>query len=50
VRRRGGRVWVQDPATASTGVMPAAALARAGADCILDVGGLCRELPATGAA
>ncbi|MES2740150.1 MAG: chemotaxis protein CheB [Pseudomonadota bacterium] len=32
VRRRGGLAWVQDPASAQVPVMPAAAIARAGAD------------------
>ncbi|GAP36622.1 chemotaxis protein CheB [Piscinibacter sakaiensis] len=34
VRRRGGRVWVQDPAEAAVPTMPQAALAGAGADAV----------------
>lgn len=37
VRQLGGGAWVQDPATASSATMPAAALRRAGADRVLDV-------------
>lgn len=37
VREAGGRGWVQDPATALAPVMPAAAIARAGADLVLPV-------------
>ncbi|MDN2708868.1 chemotaxis protein CheB [Janthinobacterium sp. SUN118] len=37
VRQLGGSAWVQDPALASCGIMPAAALKRAGADRVLDL-------------
>ena len=37
IRAAGGRAWVQDPAEAQAKVMPAAAIARAGADLILPV-------------
>lgn len=37
VRQRGGLGWVQDPARASSSLMPASAIARAGADRILDL-------------
>jgi two-component system, chemotaxis family, protein-glutamate methylesterase/glutaminase len=46
VRRHGGTVWVQDPATASAPTMPEAALAGPGADCTLDIDQLCRRLAA----
>ncbi len=44
VRRRGGRAWVQDPATAVAPTMPAKALERAGADEVLTLGEICRRL------
>ena len=37
VRQLGGSAWVQDPQGASCGIMPAAALKRAGADRVLDL-------------
>ncbi|CAM3157922.1 chemotaxis protein CheB [Janthinobacterium lividum] len=37
VRQLGGSAWVQDPQRASYGIMPAAALKRAGADRVLDL-------------
>jgi two-component system chemotaxis response regulator CheB len=37
VRRAGGQAWVQDPAGASAAIMPAAAIARAGADRIISL-------------
>ena len=37
IRAAGGRAWVQDPAEAQAKAMPAAAIARAGADLILPV-------------
>lgn len=46
VRRRGGRAWVQDPASASVPAMPAAALAHAGADAVLTLDQMCRRLEA----
>ena len=49
VRRTGGRVWVQDPAEAQVATMPAAALAGAGADDVMDLatmaGRLAQEVP-----
>ena len=44
VRRSGGTVWVQDPLTAVAAIMPAAALAHAGADEVLTVREMCRRL------
>ena len=44
VRQLGGGAWVQDPATASSATMPAAALRRAGADRVLDVRQLAASL------
>jgi two-component system, chemotaxis family, protein-glutamate methylesterase/glutaminase len=49
VRRRGGRLWVQDPATAYSPEMPAAALAAAGADAVLSLPDMARRLAAAGA-
>lgn len=40
VRQLGGGAWIQDPATAVSGVMPAAALRHAGADQVLELGEL----------
>jgi two-component system chemotaxis response regulator CheB len=37
VRQLGGGAWVQDPARAAYGIMPAAALQRAGAERVLDL-------------
>lgn len=44
VRARGGRLWVQDPAQARAPLMPAAALAAAGADQVLPLAGLAEAL------
>ncbi|OYO30301.1 chemotaxis protein CheB [Janthinobacterium sp. PC23-8] len=44
VRQLGGGAWVQDPATASSPAMPAAALRLAGADRLLDIGQLAASL------
>lgn len=46
VRRAGGCLWVQAPDTASVATMPAAAIARAGADAILDLETMSRRLRA----
>jgi two-component system chemotaxis response regulator CheB len=40
VRQAGGRAWVQDPASARSPTMPAAALDRCGADKVMDLGAL----------
>jgi two-component system, chemotaxis family, protein-glutamate methylesterase/glutaminase len=48
VRRHGGTLWVQDPASACAATMPQAAIAAAGADRILDIDQLCRQLSALG--
>lgn len=50
VRQRGGRVWVEDPATARASTMPAAALAAAGADRVLSLAGLAEALSTLGQA
>lgn len=44
VRRLGGAAWVQDPASAISATMPAAALRRAGADRVLDLPQLAASL------
>jgi two-component system chemotaxis response regulator CheB len=44
VRKRGGTAWVQDPRTAEAPTMPAAAIAFAGADEILDLDTLAAAL------
>lgn len=44
IRRRGGQAWVQDPATAATGTMPASALEHAGADAVLSLEEICARL------
>ncbi|MGF6491919.1 two-component system chemotaxis response regulator CheB [Luteibacter sp. 621] len=44
VRREGGTVWIQDPAEAVAPVMPASAIAHAGADAIVTLRDLCRRL------
>ncbi|WP_449447020.1 chemotaxis protein CheB [Thermomonas brevis] len=44
VRRAGGRVWVQDPDEAEMPVMPAAALAAAGADAVLTLKQMIQQL------
>lgn len=46
VRRAGGRLWVQAPATARVPTMPAAAIALAGADHILSLEAMARRLQA----
>jgi two-component system, chemotaxis family, protein-glutamate methylesterase/glutaminase len=50
VRELGGAAWVQQPASAYTQAMPAAAIARAGADRIATVAELAQALGALGAA
>jgi len=44
VRQLGGSAWVQDPQGASCGIMPAAALQRAGADRVLDLAQMAASL------
>jgi len=44
VRNLGGNAWIQDPASAKSRTMPAAALATAGADRILELPELAAEL------
>jgi two-component system, chemotaxis family, protein-glutamate methylesterase/glutaminase len=44
VRALGGQAWVQDPDNANAPTMPASAIARAGADRIMDVTTLARAL------
>lgn len=44
VRQLGGSAWVQDPHTAASAAMPAAALRVAGADSVLDLPGLAAGL------
>ncbi|QDE39629.1 chemotaxis protein CheB [Luteibacter pinisoli] len=44
VRREGGTVWIQDPDEAVSPVMPASAIAFAGADAIVTLRDLCRRL------
>lgn len=46
VRRCGGTAWVQDPLTAAVPTMPAAGLAAAGADAVLDLPEMARRLAA----
>src|SRR3954469_11989031 len=41
VRRAGGRAWIQSPDDAIASVMPASAIARAGADAVLGLDELC---------
>jgi two-component system chemotaxis response regulator CheB len=48
VRQLGGSAWVQDPQRASCGIMPAAALKRAGADRVLDLPQLAASLALLG--
>jgi two-component system, chemotaxis family, protein-glutamate methylesterase/glutaminase len=48
VRRRGGRVWVQEPESAYSPEMPSAALAAAGADAVLALPEMARRLAAAG--
>lgn len=44
IRAAGGLAWVQDPADAASPTMPAAALARAGADAVLTLEAMCTRL------
>jgi two-component system chemotaxis response regulator CheB len=44
VRRAGGAAWIQDPDEAQASIMPAAALAHAGADAVLTVDDMCKNL------
>jgi two-component system chemotaxis response regulator CheB len=44
VRACGGQAWVQDPDDAEVGLMPRAALERAGADATLSLDAICRRL------
>lgn len=44
VRRAGGVAWVQDPDDAVAPVMPASAIAHAGADAVLTLEAMCRRL------
>lgn len=44
VRRAGGIAWVQQPGDAHTPYMPAAALARAGADATLTLNDICKRM------
>lgn len=44
VRAAGGQAWVQDPEDAEVGTMPAAGLATAGADAVMNLSTLCRRL------
>jgi two-component system chemotaxis response regulator CheB len=46
IRGAGGKAWIQDPADAVASVMPASAIARAGADAILSLDDLCVQLAA----
>jgi two-component system chemotaxis response regulator CheB len=48
VRRRGGELWVQDPAEASAPTMPRAALAAAGADRVMTIDAMGRCLASWG--
>ncbi len=44
IRAAGGRAWVQEPTDAIAGAMPAAAIARAGADLVLPIRDLAERL------
>jgi two-component system, chemotaxis family, protein-glutamate methylesterase/glutaminase len=44
IKARGGRVFVQDPATAQSSAMPAAAIAAAPVDLVLPLPELCQQL------
>lgn len=44
VRRAGGTVWIQCPSEASSPLMPASALAKAGADATLTLSQICERL------
>lgn len=46
VRAHGGKAWVQDPADAQMDTMPLAALAEAGADCVLTLDEMAARLAA----
>jgi two-component system chemotaxis response regulator CheB len=48
VRGLGGQAWVQDPDSADARVMPASAIAQAGADRIMDIQALARALARMG--
>ena len=48
VRQLGGGAWVQEPAGARCGIMPAAALQRAGADRVLDLAQMAASLALLG--
>jgi two-component system chemotaxis response regulator CheB len=48
VRAQGGMAWVQDPAEAAAPAMPASAIARAGADRILTIVDMARQLAGLG--
>jgi two-component system chemotaxis response regulator CheB len=50
IRAFGGQAWVQDPHTAAAPAMPAAALARAGADRVMALPEMAAALAAAGAA
>ncbi len=47
VRAAGGELWVQDPADASAGTMPQAALDHAGADRVLTLERICQTIHAS---
>jgi two-component system chemotaxis response regulator CheB len=47
IKARGGRVFVQDPATAQSSAMPAAAVAATRVDAVLPLPELCQELIAS---
>jgi two-component system chemotaxis response regulator CheB len=47
VRAVGGNVWIQDPADATAPLMPAAAIAHAGADAVLTLEQICLALENT---
>jgi two-component system chemotaxis response regulator CheB len=47
IRAAGGQVWIQDPADALASLMPASALAHAGADAVLTLKQLCDRLART---
>jgi two-component system chemotaxis response regulator CheB len=48
IKSRGGSVFVQDPATAQSSAMPAAALAATAVDAVLPLAELCQHLIAAG--
>lgn len=47
VRQAGGTAWVQDPDDAAAPMMPASALAAAGADAVLTLDELCQRMQST---